>query len=63
MSEERGTEVDAAAALESVTVQAAVALAASEDGEHCNAVTVTGATRDKLADVDDPLKEAVMVAV
>ena len=57
------TEVAETAALESVTVHVALALDASEDGEHWKPLIVSDATSDKFANADDPLSDAVIVAI
>lgn len=51
------------AGLERVTVQPVVALEASEAEEHCNEETNTGAVRRILNVEEEPLREAVIVAV
>jgi len=51
------------AAFERVTVQAAVALAPRLAGVHCKDETRTGATREMVVEAEDPLSEAVRVAV
>ncbi len=51
------------AALESVTVQVVLALAASEVGEHWRDESVTGARRVRVADWEEPLRVAVITAV
>lgn len=51
------------AGLDRVTVQPVVALEDSEAEEHCNEETSTGAVRTILNAAEEPLREAVIVAV
>ena len=51
------------AALESVTVQPVLALEASDVAEHCSEETNTGAVSRIWEEAEEPLREAVMVAV
>ena len=57
-------EPPAGAAFESVTVQVVEAFGARLAAAHCNdeTVIVVGATSDRVADCEDPLREAVTVA-
>ena len=52
----------APAALESVTVQLLEAFAPNVVGLHCTDETTVGATREMVADFEDPPYEAVTVA-
>ena len=57
------TTVLAEEALDSVTVHVVLALDARLEAVHCNAETVTGATREIVAGLEEPFREAVIVAV
>ncbi len=57
------TAPEAIAGLERVAVQVPLALEASVGNAHCKEETVTGAVRETVADWEEPLRDAVMVAV
>ena len=60
--EEMVTEVAAVTALERVTVQVALLFEASEGAAHFKADTLTGVSKDRVVDLEDPFSEAVTVA-
>jgi hypothetical protein len=57
------TRVSADGGLESVTVQVAFALDARLAAAHWSEEMTSGATREMEADLEEPLRDAVMVAV
>jgi phage terminase large subunit-like protein len=64
MAPERATEAPpAGAAWVNVTVQVVLALEARVEAVHCREETRTGATRQTVALLEEPFKEAVTVAV